>query len=59
MGTLKLNIIVKIISIIISNVSPELKNKLKISIQDLKAKAKETKNPFDDLLMEFVEAVLL
>ena len=59
MGKLKINLFFKIISIIITNVSPDLKEKLKAGIQDLKAKAKETKNPFDDLLMEFLEAVLL
>ena len=57
MPNLKLSIIVKILTALISNISPDVKQFISESIDKLDEKAKSTANPFDDLLVLFLKAI--
>jgi len=57
MASLKMNIIVKILSALINNISPDVKQFINESIDKLDVKAQSTKNPFDDLLVLFLKAI--
>ena len=50
------NLIIKMLPIIIAQATPEIKDVMSGLITDLKEKAKATPNPFDDMLVETLEA---
>ncbi len=58
MAKFKLSFLIKILSILITNISPELKEQISETIKKLEAKAKATVNPFDDLVVELLKAIL-
>jgi hypothetical protein len=39
---------------ILPNISNALRESLKVALKELKEKAKESQNPFDDILIEFL-----
>jgi len=51
-------LLVPILYQIIKHISPEIKKTIKGLLAELKAKAKLTENPWDDLLVELLEAIL-
>ena len=57
MSSLKTDFIVKILKVLISNISPDIKKLIQESIDKLDAKAKTTRNPFDDLLALVLKAI--
>ena len=59
MAGINLNIISKLIQAVLTSISPDIKDALKETILKLETKAKSTKNPFDDLLVELLKLVLL
>lgn len=56
MAKFNIKFVVKILSILITNISPELKQSIKDSLDKLEAKAKTTVNPFDDLIVSLLRA---
>ena len=58
MAKFKFSFVVKILSILITNISPDLKENISEAIRKLEVKAKATVNPFDDLLVELLKAIL-
>lgn len=53
-----INFLVKLLAVIITMISPEIKDYLKKIISDLDEKSKATANPFDDLLVELLKGIL-
>ena len=49
-------LIMKMLPVIISQATPEIKNAIQAIINDLKKKAAATPNPFDDMLVSVIEA---
>ena len=47
-------ILIKFLSMILPNISNALRESLKVALKELKEKAKESQNPFDDILIEFL-----
>lgn len=52
-----LAVILRILPTLIDNISPAVRQIIIQIIQDLEKKAKETKNPYDDMLIELLKAV--
>lgn len=50
--------ILPILRLILNNVSPLIKDSLVTFVKELKAKAKQTPNEYDDLLVDFLAAIL-
>lgn len=57
MAKFNIKFVVKILSILITNISPELKQSIKDGLDKLEAKAKTTVNPFDDLAVSLLRAI--
>ena len=57
MASLKMTVIVKFLTVLIGNISPDVKEFIKENIDKLDEKAKTTANPFDDLLVLFLRAI--
>ncbi|MGC9110205.1 MAG: hypothetical protein ACP5HI_08210 [Caldimicrobium sp.] len=47
-------ILIKFLSMILPNISNALRESLKVALKELKEKAKESQNPFDDIFIEFL-----
>ena len=58
LNNLILSLIIKILPIIISNISPALRETVKQIVLELEKKAKTTQNPFDDMLVELLKVIL-
>jgi len=54
----KMNIIAEIIKKVIGLISPELRGILVSAIDQLDKKAKETSNPYDDIIVMILKALL-
>jgi hypothetical protein len=52
------NLFVPMLGLIIQNISPELKAEIREGVLRLETKAQQTKNPFDDLGVMFLKAML-
>jgi len=50
--------ILRLITLIVSSASPELRAGITAWVKDLEAKAKQTPNPFDDVLVGLLKIVL-
>ena len=50
--------LVKIAKMILTNMSPDLKNYVKQTVLDLEKKAQATKSPWDDLAIELIKMIL-
>ena len=57
MANLKVAFFIKVISSLIKNISPDVKEFILDNINKLDEKAQTTKNPFDDLLVDFLKAI--
>ena len=55
---IKFAFITKILSVLITSISPELKEGIREGLDRLDEKAKATKNKFDDLLVLLLKAVI-
>ena len=53
MANTKLSFIIRILSVLIKNISPDIKELIADSIEKLDIRAQSTKNQFDDLLDVF------
>ena len=51
-------IIEKILFMMFTRISPELREWIKKELNVLAEKAKKTKNPFDDMFVEFLKAIV-
>lgn len=58
MKTLFTSLLLKLIPIILSNSSGIVIDALHNLVEDLRAKAASTSNPFDDLLVDFIAGIL-
>ena len=50
--------LLRIIALVIPQVSPQIRDGLCSLLNELEAKAKETKNPWDDILIGLVKTIL-
>lgn len=50
--------ILRLITLIVGSASPELRKLIKDWVIELEARAKETPNPFDDVLVGLIKIVL-
>jgi len=57
MVNIKVSIIIKILSALINNISSDIKELIKESIDKLDLKAQATANPFDDLLVLLLRSI--
>lgn len=55
---MKINLIVTIAKLIIKQVSPKLREEIEKIVNSLEVKAGETKNPYDDILVQLVKTLL-
>ncbi len=51
-------ILLKTLQIVLTAISPEIKTVITNAMNELEAKAKQTPNKFDDLLVMFLKAIL-
>lgn len=58
MKNISISLLVKVLALIISMITPELKDFLKKTIDELAEKAKATSNPFDDVLVQFLRLLV-
>jgi hypothetical protein len=52
------NLLSTILMIVVGAVTPELREALSKSVVEWEAKAAQTKNPFDDILVKIIKAML-
>lgn len=57
LNKIKITFIMKILSTLIRSISPDVKKLIQNFIKDLEVKAQATKNPFDDILVDFLFAI--
>jgi len=58
MNKLISSLILKFLPLLISSLSPVIRDFLSEAIKELEKKAKETKNPYDDFFIEFLKIIL-
>jgi len=51
-------LLIRMLPMIISNVTPEIKKGARALLDNLKDKAKQTPNPYDDMLVDLLDDLL-
>jgi len=51
-------VLLKLVRLVLTQMSPALREALKAFVADWEAKSRQTSNPWDDVLVDFIKAVL-